>query len=80
MQKFFQIQQKSLNGYDWFVAGLAETLTEGLNVAEAMYNTYKKDAPWMELRVVEPGMPSYIKVGESFHRDLVALRKMQVGG
>lgn len=80
MTKFFQIQQKSLNGYDWFVVGLTETLIEGLDIAEAMLSAYKKDAPWMELRVVEPGMPSYIKVGESFHRDLVALRKMQVGG
>lgn len=80
MTKFFQIQQKSLNGYDWFVAGLAETLTEGLDVAEAMLAAYKKDAPWMELRVVQPGVEGYIKVGESFHRDLVALRKMMQGG
>lgn len=76
----YQIQQKSLNGYDWFVAGLAETLAEGLNAAEAMLSAYKADAPWMELRVVQPGVEGYIKVGENFYRDLVALRKMQVGG
>lgn len=76
----YQIQQKSLNGYDWFVVGLAETLTEGLDCAEAMLSAYKKDAPWMELRVVQPGVEGYIKVRESFYRDLEAIRKMQVGG
>lgn len=78
----YQIQQRSLNGYDWFVVGLAETLTEGLDCAEAMLSAYKADAPWMELRVVQPGVEGYIKIGrENFYRDLVALRKMQqVGG
>jgi hypothetical protein len=57
----FQIQQKSLNGFSWFVVGLSPTLSEALECATAMYEAYKPDAPWLELRVVEPVMPSYIR-------------------
>jgi hypothetical protein len=77
MKNMYQIQQKSLNGYSWFVAGLAETLTEGLDCAEAMYKAYKKDAPWLELRVVEPGMPSYITLGNSVYNDHLKIRELQ---
>jgi hypothetical protein len=59
--EMIQIQQKSLNGYSWFVVGLGTSLSEGLNCAEAMLKAYKVDAPWLELRVVEPGMPGYIR-------------------
>lgn len=77
---YYQIQQKSLNGYDWFVVGLVETLTKGLDIAEGMLKTYKADAPWIELRVVQPGVEGYITLPERTYRDLDALRKMQVGG
>ena len=59
--EMFQIQQLSLNGYEWSVVGLAPTLSEALENATAMSAPYQGDAPWMKLRVVEPTMPSYIR-------------------
>ena len=59
--EMFQIQQLKLNGYEWFVAGLAPTLEQAFEAAHAMAAPYQGDAPWMKMRVVEPTMPSYIR-------------------
>jgi hypothetical protein len=72
-----QIQQKSLNGYSWFVVGLGKNLDEALDTAEAMLKVYKVDAPWLELRVVAPCAPSYIPLGESVYNDHVKIRELQ---
>jgi hypothetical protein len=59
----FQIQQRALNRYEWFVAGVAPTLHEAFEAAEAMvqYSMKCADKGWIELRVVEPTMRSYIR-------------------
>jgi len=59
----FQIQQRALNRYEWFVAGVAPTLAEAFEAAEAMvqYSMKCADKGWIELRVVEPSMRSYIR-------------------
>ena len=61
--EMIQIQQKSLNQYQWFVAAVAPTLSEAFKAAEAMMQYSKKcaDRGWIELRVVEPTMRSYIR-------------------
>jgi len=73
-----QIQQKSLNGYSWFVAGLCKNLDEAHDTVEAMLKAYKKDAPWIELRVVAPGVPSYITLGNSVWNDHLKIRELQL--
>ena len=61
--EMFQIQQRALNRYEWFVAGVAPTLQEAFEGAEAMqaYSKSCADGGWIELRVVEPTMRSYIR-------------------
>jgi hypothetical protein len=61
--EMFQIQQRALNRYQWFVAGVAPTLTEAFEAAEAMqaYSKSCADGGWIELRVVEPTMYTYIR-------------------
>ena len=74
--EMIQIQQKSLNGYSWFVVGLGKNLDEALDTAEAMLKAYKADAPWLELRVVAPGATSYITLGNSVWNDHLKIREL----